>query len=97
MPEAPDLEVIKDYLNANLKGATVESCKVLRPTVVRSLATEITGDLPGRTFHDPQRRGTFLTMRISGGRRLVNNPKHTGALQPSQESVQDSWLDAHTS
>ena len=31
IPEAPDLEVVKDYLNAKLKDAVVESCKVLRP------------------------------------------------------------------
>jgi len=87
MPEAPDLEVIKDYLNANLKDATVESCKVLRPTVVRSLATEITGDLPGRTFLDAQRRGKFLALRFSGGRSLVINPMLTGALQHCAETI----------
>ncbi len=90
MPEAPDLEVVKDYLNANLKDALVESCKVLRPTVVRSLAAEVTGDLPGRSFLDAQRRGKFLTLRFSGGRSLVINPMLTGALQhcPESERVQ---------
>ena len=87
MPEAPDLEIIKDYLNANLKGATVASCKVLRPTVVRSLATEITKDLPGRAFLGSQRRGKFLTLRFSGGRSLVINPMLTGALQHCSETV----------
>ena len=68
MPEAPDLEVIKDYLNAKLKDVTVTSCKVVRPTVVRSLAAEVAGDLPGRWFLDAQRRGKFLTLRFTGGR-----------------------------
>ena len=90
MPEAPDLEVIKDYLNAELKDIPVEYCKVLRPTVVRSLAAEVTGDLPGRSFLDAQRRGKFLTLRFSGGRSLVINPMLTGALQhcPESERVQ---------
>ena len=87
MPEAPDLEVIKDYLNAELTDAVVESCKVLRPTVVRSLAAEVTDDLPGRTFLDAQRRGKFLTLRFSAGRSLVINPMLTGALQHCQEGV----------
>ncbi len=56
IPEAPDVKVVKDYLNAELKDAVVESCKVLRPTVVRSLATEVSCDLPGRTFLDAQRQ-----------------------------------------
>jgi formamidopyrimidine-DNA glycosylase len=87
MPEAPDLEVVKDYLNAELKDAVVESCKVLRPTVVRSLAADVTADLPGRTFIDAQRRGKFLTLRLSGGRSLVINPMLTGALQHCNDSV----------
>ena len=88
MPEAPDLEVIKDYLNVYLKDTPVTSCKVLRPTVVRSLATaEVLDDLPGRTLLDAQRRGKFLTLRFSGGRSLVINPMLTGALQHCQNSV----------
>ncbi len=87
MPEAPDLEVIKEYLNANLQDAPVESCKVLRPTVVRSLAGEVSGDLPGRKLLDAQRRGKFLTLRFSGGRSLVINPMLTGAIQHCADSV----------
>jgi len=87
MPEAPDLEVAKDYLNAELKDAVVESCQVLRPTVVRSFAADVTADLPGRTFIDAQRRGKFLTLRLSGGRSLVINPMLTGALQHCNDSV----------
>ncbi len=84
------MEVIKDYLNSELKDVPVESCKVPRPTVVRCLAAEITSDLPGRTFFDAQRRGKFLTLRFSGGRSLVINPMLTGALQhcPESERVQ---------
>ena len=81
------MEAIKDYLNANLRDAKVASCKVLRPTVVRSLAAEVTGDLPGRTFLDAQRLGKFLTLRFSGGRSLVINPMLTGAFQHCADSV----------
>ncbi len=87
MPEAPDLEVIKDYLNANLKDAVVESCKVLRPAVVRSLADEVSSDLPGRILLDAHRRGKFLALRFSGGRSLIINPMLTVALQHCQQSV----------
>ena len=73
--------------NANLRDAEVASCKVLRPTVVRSLAAEVTSDLPGRTFLDAQRLGKFLTLRFSGGRSLVINPMLTGAFQHCADSV----------
>ena len=87
MPEVPDLEVVKDYLNAELKDAKIASCKVLRPTVVRSLAENVASDLPGRTLLDTKRTGKFLTLRFSGGRSLVINPLLTGALQHCASSV----------
>ena len=40
MPEAPDLEVIKEYLNRNATGRTIASAEVLRPSVVRSMTGE---------------------------------------------------------
>ncbi len=81
MPEAPDLEVIKEFLDRRVLGSVIESCQVLRPTVVRSLAGEITTDLPGRTLEKIERQGKFLTIRLSGERSLVINPMLTGALQ----------------
>jgi formamidopyrimidine-DNA glycosylase len=81
MPEAPDLEVIKEFLDHRVIGSVIESCKVLRPTVVRSLAGEITTDLPGHTLNKIERRGKFLTISFSGQRSLVINPMLTGALQ----------------
>ena len=50
MPEAPDLEVIKEFLNARVPGAEVAACRVLRPTVVRSLTGDVAEDLPGRSL-----------------------------------------------
>ena len=67
MPEAPDLEVIKDYLNEHVQGQTVEAARVLRPTVLRSLAGEFAADVSGRTLGEFQRRGKFLLTRLSGG------------------------------
>ena len=81
MPEAPDLEVIKDYLNEHVQGQTVESARVLRPTVLRALAGEFSADISGRTLGTFERRGKFLLTRLSGARWLVINPMLTGAIQ----------------
>ena len=81
MPEAPDLEVIKDFLNDRVQGRTVESATVLRPTVLRSLAGDFSADVTGRSFGEFHRRGKFLLGEMEGGRRLVVNPMLTGALQ----------------
>ena len=81
MPEAPDLEVIKDFLNSRVKDRTVQNAKVLRPTVLRSLAGYFPVDIAGRTFGPTQRRGKFLLIEMSGDRRLVISPMLTGVLQ----------------
>ena len=60
MPEAPDLEVIKDYLNEQVQGRSIASARVLRPTVLRSLAGDLAADLPGKTLGRFRREGKFL-------------------------------------
>ena len=81
MPEAPDLEVIKDYLNRHVKGTTIQSATMLRPTVLRPLAGDIVEDLPGRSLEQFRREGKFLICQLSGDRWMVINPMLTGAVQ----------------
>ena len=89
MPEAPDLEVIKELLDERVRGLTVSSASVLRPTVLRSLAGDMSRDMPGRTFREFRRRGKFLLAELSEDRHLVIDPMLTGRLQhcPSAERV----------
>ena len=89
MPEAPDLEVVKEFLNEQVRGLAVSGASVLRPTVLRSLAGDISRDMPGRTFDEFKRRGKFLLAELSGDRCLVINPMLTGRLQhcPSSERM----------
>ena len=87
MPEAPDLEVIKDYLNHHAQGREVVSAKVLRPTVLRPLACDFAADVPGRTLGQFRREGKFLLNELSGDRWLVINPMLTGAVQHCQPSA----------
>ena len=81
MPEAPDLEVIKDYLNLYVKGTSIQSATVLRPTVLRPLAGDFAADLPGRSLERFRREGKFLLCQVSDDRWLVINPMLTGAVQ----------------
>ncbi len=82
MPEAPDLEVIKEILTRRIVGRRVDTARVLRPTVLRSLAVEdFACDIAGRTLDGMTRRGKFLLLDFSGERKLLINPMLTGALQ----------------
>ena len=86
MPEAPDLEVIKEFLHRSVVGCRVEAATVQRPTVVRSMvgAGEFAQDIVGRTPEQVVRRGKFLLIGFSGDRWLAINPMLTGALQYCQ-------------
>jgi formamidopyrimidine-DNA glycosylase len=98
MPEAPDLFVIRDYLEANLTGLTITKAEVLRPIVLRSLAVspeELPNDMAGRAFTGFWRRGKFLGLVLSLGsdgseRLLVVNPMLSGGLQHCAPSVRVS-------
>ena len=82
MPEAPDLEVIKDFLGQRIVGDTVEKAQVLKAIVLRSLVKgDFAEDAQGRTFQEVSRRGKFLAFGMSGDRMLVVNPMLTGAVQ----------------
>ena len=81
MPEAPDLEVVREFLEARAVGAQVERAEVVRPGVLRSLCGDMPADAAGRELAAVERRGKFLTLRLSGDRRLVVNPMLAGAFQ----------------
>ena len=90
MPEAPEMQVVAEFLDSNLPGKTTLDAKVLKPSVVRSLCGNLEEDLTGRTFESVRREGKFLLIALSGGRHIVINPKLTGGLQhcPSRTRVQ---------
>ncbi|HBD83688.1 MAG TPA: hypothetical protein DC056_06760 [Dehalococcoidia bacterium] len=50
MPEAPEMEVVKDYLAQNLVGNEVSEAHVLKPSVLKLLQGVIQEDMIGRTF-----------------------------------------------
>ena len=82
MPEAPDLEVIKEVLIRRITGCKVSYAKVLKPTVLRSVAApNFPEDVTGRTVERIARKGKFLLLHLSPDRILAINPMLTGAFQ----------------
>ncbi len=81
MPEAPELAVVREVLERRLRWATVEGARVLRPTVLRSLATEsFAEEVVGRSLMEVSRYGKTLTLALSDDRYLVVIPMLTGRL-----------------
>ena len=78
MPEIPDLEAIRGFLNERLPGQTVASAEVKIPHVVRTGAAALAESLPGDAFGETDRRGKFLLFALASGRVLAVNPMLTG-------------------
>jgi formamidopyrimidine-DNA glycosylase len=86
MPEAPELEVVKDFLVERAVGTTVVSAKVLKATVLRPLAGDFSIDIVDRMLEGVRRSGKFLVITLAGDRLLVVNPMLTGGFQWSVPS-----------
>jgi formamidopyrimidine-DNA glycosylase len=82
MPEIPDLEVIKDFLNDRIVGQEIVRAEAPKPWIVRSHAAEdFVGDVLGRRFGTVLRRGKDLIFPLDPDRLFVINLMLTGHLQ----------------
>jgi len=82
MPELPDLEVIKEFLQPRLVGQTIVEAEELRPLIVRDLTGEgLAAGVAGRSICGVWRRGKFLILDLDQRpRHLVLNPMLAGRL-----------------
>jgi len=87
MPEIPDLEAIRGFLNQRLPGVAIERAEYLIPVVFRVPKDEFVSTLPGDVFGETARRGKFLLFALRSGRVLVINAMLTGRFQYLQPDV----------
>ncbi len=81
MPEIPDLEAIRGFLNARIIGAEVTAAEVRIPYIVRTGATDFVAGITGRRFGEVLRHGKFLLFGLDDGYVMVINPMLTGRFQ----------------
>lgn len=86
MPELPELEITKEFLQEHLVGRRIEKVEVLRPIVVRNLTDLDFTSLEGQAFTEVGRRGKYLIFSLDA-LYLVINPMLSGRLHfcPSTE------------
>jgi formamidopyrimidine-DNA glycosylase len=87
MPEIPDLEAIRGFLNTRLPGKRIERADFLIPVVFRVPKEEFVATLEGNAFGETTRRGKFLIFRLESGHLLVINAMLTGRFQYLQPDV----------
>lgn len=91
MPEIPDLEVIREFLNERIAGQEIVRAEAPKPWIVRSLAADdFLSDVVGRTFGSILRKGKDLLFPLSDDRVLVTNLMLTGRFQYTEPSTKPS-------
>ena len=79
MPEAPDLQVLREYIAPRVIGETIVAANLLRPLVLRNLVPEPFVDhIPGRSIEHLERKGKLIIFALSGDFSLVISPMLTG-------------------
>jgi formamidopyrimidine-DNA glycosylase len=95
MPELPDLEVIRAYLDPRIAGVAIAAVEVRRPIVVRNLlGGEVSQQLAGRIFTGAARRGKFLLLPLDNGAGLVVNPMLNGRIRYGEPLPRDRVRDS---
>lgn len=87
MPEIPDLEAIRGFLNDRLPGTRIERAEFIIPTIFRVTKEDFVETLEGNTFVETQRHGKFLLFALESGHLLVINAMLTGRFQYLQPEV----------
>ncbi len=82
MPEAPDLYVVRNFLEPRLVGRTISSAVERKPLVLRNMTGEkFDADISGRTITGLARKGKLLLISFGDERSLVISPMLTGGLR----------------
>lgn len=88
MPEAPDLYVIRNFLEPKLVSRKVTAAVERKPLVLRNMTGEKwVGDVTGRSFTGIKRKGKLLIFELGAERLMIVSPMLTGGFRycpPSQ-------------
>lgn len=81
MPELPEVETIKNVIEPQIRGATIQNVTVNRPEVVDYPDTEtFCIHLAGQTISHMSRRGKYLTFHLISGDYFIMHLRMTGCL-----------------
>jgi formamidopyrimidine-DNA glycosylase len=87
MPEIPDLEAIRGFLNERIVGVEITHTETPIPYIMRTPAVDVAATLTGNRFGLVLRRGKFLLFGLADESVLVINAMLTGRFQYVQPAV----------
>ena len=81
MPEMPEVEIIRRYLNQHLTGRQIMNLSILLPRQIKWPTPEGYRSMAiGRTIQAVERRGKYLLIELDNGNELVFHLRMTGRL-----------------
>jgi formamidopyrimidine-DNA glycosylase len=83
MPELPDLEIIKEFLEKNASGDVIEKIEVIDPLVLRCSREDLVGHTKGKSCAAFRRRGKFLIFDLPDDGHLIFHLMLAGRFQYS--------------
>jgi formamidopyrimidine-DNA glycosylase len=90
MPELPDVEVFRQYINSTSLHQKIESVEVRNEIILGGVsARELQSALKGRTFESTRRHGKNLFVELDGGGWLLMHFGMTGDLEYFEDMDQD--------
>ena len=96
MPEAPDLQVLREYLAPRIEGEAITDAVVLRPLVLRNVVGEPFADhITERVVEGLERKGKLMMLSLSGGFSLIISPMLTGEtsiVEPTVRTLKSTIL-----
>lgn len=82
MPELPDVEVLKQYVDATSLHKRIKQVRVQSSKVLENISTqELASDLQGSSFESTGRHGKYLFLKLASGRWLALHFGMTGFLK----------------
>jgi len=80
MPELPEVQTIVNELSGSIIGRSIQSCEVLRGSVINGDSCRFTQNIVGRNINSVSRKGKYILFSLSGDCWLVIHLRMTGKL-----------------
>jgi formamidopyrimidine-DNA glycosylase len=90
MPELPDVEIFKQYLDATSLRQRIETVQVFAPEILNGVTAKILkGTLEENTFNSSRRHGKYLFVNLHSGPYVVLHFGMTGSLAYFKDKYQE--------
>lgn len=87
MPELPEVETVRRYLQNHLPGKSIQQIEIFLPRLIKNATSQqFTAALKNKKIKDVKRRGKYLFLHMDGPQSLLIHLRMTGRLIYEEEN-----------